>query len=528
MGHRDTIPGVLLATAVDHRDVPALVGPDGGLTYAELADVALRVAAGLVDLGLAPGDRVGIWAPNSPAWAVASHAVHLAAGVVVPLDTRTPVAGIDELLARCPCRVVIAADEFLGVRMADAVAGLGRTETVVRVRPGGGGAAGSGGTVVWDDLVSFRGRTGHAAVTDRVAELTPDTISHVQLTSGTTGRPKGVLLRHGAMVRTTRAWVEVVGLRAGDRYPVTSPCSHIGGHKTGLLAAAIAGATVVPYPLVDVARLADELATGDLGLLQGPPAMFATLLREVERRGATGSVRAAVTGAAVVPPEIVEAIRGRLGARAVHTAYGISEATGVCTITRVDDPPEVVAGTAGRPIPGVRLRVVDPDGRDLPYGEVGELLVTGDGLMAGYLDDPVATAAAVQDGWLRTGDLAVVTERGDLRIVDRLKDLVIVGGFNVYPAQVERVLESHPSVREAAVIGRPDDRLGEVPHAYVVPEQGGVDVDAVLAWCRERLANTKVPRSVTVVASLPRNTAGKLDKPSLRQAVSPPGPSPSG
>ncbi|WP_165503361.1 AMP-binding protein, partial [Actinomadura fibrosa] len=332
-----------------------------------------------------------------------------------------------------------------------------------------------------------------------------DTISHVQYTSGTTGRPKGVLLRHGGLVATTRSWVEITGLRAGDRYPVVAPFAHVGGHKTGLLASAVAGATALPVARFDAAELAAACAGGGVTFLQGPPAMYRALL--AEGLPPSHAVRVAVTGAASVPADLVRGLRETLGIRTVLTAYGITEAGGVCTMTRATDPPEAAVRTAGRAIPGVRVRIGGTGGP-------GEILVQGPGLMAGYLDDPDATAGALRDGWLRTGDVGVLDEHGRLRVVDRLTDVVIVGGLNVYPAEVERVLTEHPAVRAAAVVGMPDDRLGEVPAAFVVPDTG--PDHEVLAFCRERLAAYKLPRALWWVDDLPLNGAGKVAKRELR------------
>jgi acyl-CoA synthetase (AMP-forming)/AMP-acid ligase II len=225
-----------------------------------------------------------------------------------------------------------------------------------------------------------------------------------------------------------------------------------------------------------------------------------------------------VTGASVVPTELIRRMRDELGFDSVLTAYGLTESCGYATGCRQGDPDEVVSLTSGRAIPDVEVVVVDGDDKPVPAGEPGEVLVRGYNVMVGYWEDPDATAAAVDsEGWLHTGDVGVLDDAGNLRITDRLKDMYVVGGFNAYPAEVEQVLVRHEGVSEAAVIGVPDDRLGEVGKAYVVPRAGAQPTaDELIAWCKERLAGYKVPRTVELVDALPRNATGKVDKKLLR------------
>ena len=375
------------------------------------------------------------------------------------------------------------------------------------------------GTVSWADLVRSGGSA--AEIESRLRALTPDHISHLQFTSGTTGRAKGAMLRHEPMVVTTAEWAAVVGVQPGDRYPVVSPYSHIGGHKTGLLASLLSGATVYPFATLDLDRLVATIASERATVLQGPPTMYYALIAAA-REDPDGfvSLRAGVTGGTTVPPTLIRDMLEVLGLKAVLTSYGLTETTGVCTITRHGDAVEVIAGTSGRPITGVDVAVVAPDGTALAANEQGEILVRGFNLMAGYLDDPAATDEAIRDGWLHTGDIGWIGDDGNLRIVDRLKDMIIVGGLNAYPAEIERVLLEHPDVEQAAVVGVADERLGEVPAAYVVANDDFDDAPgALLAFCRERLANFKMPRHVWRVDTLPLNSAGKVQKPELRDDV---------
>jgi len=437
---------------------------------------------------------------------VADLAVLAAGGVVVPLNHRYRLAEVADIVERADCGIVLAD----GGSPAEEAATLDRRR-VLRL---------TGGT---PPAVPRFADLRAVATAPRLQDppVRPDDVSHIQFTSGTTGRPKGALLVHRAIVVTTARWIDVVGLRPGDRYPVVAPFSHIGGHKTGIVACLLAGATLRPMPALDLDRMAELVAAGAVSVLQGPPAMLLPLLDRVEEGGIdTSSVRVVVTGAAAVPPDLVHRLRRVLGVADVVTAYGLTEATGVCTMTRRGDPVPTVATTCGRPIDGVEVRVVDPGGLAVAPGQAGEVEVRGDGVMAGYLDDPAATAEVLAAGWLRTGDVGTLDDAGNLSIVDRLKDMVVVGGLNVYPAEVEQVLGSHPAVAQAAVVGEPHPTMGEVPVAFVVPATGmALEEDELLEHCRRRLAPFKVPRRMVEAAALPHNAAGKVDKKALRASL---------
>jgi HIP---CoA ligase len=508
-----TIPGALERSAVTHAGQPALIGPDGTLAFDELETLTREAAGAMIGFGLRPGDRVALWAPNSLDWAVASLAVLYAGGAVVPINARYTRHEASELVARAGCRLIVADGPGQGRHLAEEATAFGSGIPVVAFGPQPGPA-----DAQWSAFAASGGSNAPSALDRRLAGLRPEDVSHVQYTSGTTGEPKGAMLCHRAMVETTREWAGVVGLTAGDRYPVVSPFSHISGHKTGLLACLVTGAAALPLATLvidDFARLVDEER---VNVVQGPPTLFHSLIDRARGDvGAFASLRVGVTGAAVIPPSLVRDMYEVLHLDRVVTAYGLTESTGVCTMTRGGDAVEVVAETSGRPIPGVGVRIVDGDGKTVGAGEIGEIQVEGVGVMLGYLGDPEATAATVSDGWLATGDLGWVGEDTNLRIVDRLKDMVVVGGFNVYPAEIEKVLLEHPAVSQAAVVGLPDARMGEVPAAFVVAQPGAdADVARLIEHCAERLAKFKVPRSLWLVEGLPLNAVGKVAKPDLR------------
>jgi HIP---CoA ligase len=525
-----TIPGVLERGVAAHPSGTAIVAGLGArLTYEELGDRVRVAARALLDLGVEAGARVALWAPNSPDWVVASFASASIGAALVPLNTRWHLSEVLEVVERADCAAWLVADEFLGTPMAGPARDAWNGPVVALRGEPGREAAGASGEPTWDDLLDRRDLPPDAALDARLRALTPDTISHVQFTSGTTGRPKGVVLAHGPMVSTTLAWAGIVGLGPTDRSPVVSPMSHIGGHKTGTLAAVVAGAASLPVARFDAVALLDLVEAEGVTVLQGPPTMFASLLDVVDATGRPPrTLRVAVTGSAVIPPALLRRMFDTLGLEQVHAGYGLTEATGVCTITRADDPLDLVAESSGRPVDGVDVRIVDGDHETLPAGERGQILVRGPGVMRGYLDDPDATRDAIltipEAGagpggrWLATGDVGWVDTAGNLRIVDRITDMIIVGGFNTSPAEIERVIEAHPAVAQVAVVGVPHPRLGEAPAAFVVAAAGAVpDEVALLAWATERLANYKVPRHVWFVDELPLNAVAKIDKVALAE-----------
>ena len=344
-------------------------------------------------------------------------------------------------------------------------------------------------------------------------------MSDIIFTSGTTGAPKGAMLRHGASVRLYDAWSDVVGLRHGDRYLLIYPLFHTAGLKSGLLASLLKGATLLPHLVFDPATVMSLVQAERVTMLPGPPAIYQTILNTDVSEYDLSSLRLAVTGAAVVPVELVVKLREELGFDSVVTGYGLTETTGTVAMCRHDDDPEIIAHTSGRPLDGIEMKIVDADGNELPTGEQGEIVTRGYQVMIGYFDNPEATAETVDaDGWLHTGDVGYVDAQNNVTITDRIKDMFIVGGFNAYPAEIEGLMLEHPDLAQVAIVGVPDERMGEVGMAFVVPTAGHtVDRDEVLAWAREHMANFKAPRYLEVVDALPLNASGKVLKFELRQ-----------
>jgi acyl-CoA synthetase (AMP-forming)/AMP-acid ligase II len=519
-----TIPHVVQADAERFGDDEALVDGDVRLTYADLWAAARRAAAGFVAAGVRPGDRVAMWAPNIWEWPVALIGLHAAGAAVVPLNTRYKGAEAAYILDKSRARLLVTIDGFLGSDYVTMLDGhdLEHLEQIVVLRPQQADEP-APLMVSWDDFLGAGAAAGtdHDAEVDRrLAALGADDLSDIMFTSGTTGAPKGVMATHGQSVRAYAEWARLVGLRRGDRYLVISPFFHSFGYKAGIVASLATGATMVPQAVFDVPTAMRNVADHQITMLPGPPAIYQTILNHPDLAGFDlTSLRLAVTGAAAVPVSLVERMKTDLGFETVLTAYGLTEATGFVTSCRAEDDAETIATTSGRAIEDVEVRIVDDDGHALAPGEPGEIVVRGYNVMSGYFEDAEQTAATIDaDGWLHTGDVGTLDERGYVRITDRKKDMYIVGGFNAYPAEIENLLSAHEAVAQVAVIGVPDQRLGEVGMAFVVPASGRtVDPDELIAWARERMANYKAPSSVRVVEALPLNPAGKVLKYELRQ-----------
>ncbi|AMO62494.1 acyl-CoA synthetase (AMP-forming)/AMP-acid ligase II [Mycolicibacterium phlei] len=481
----DTIPEMVLSAADRFGDAEAVVdyGADGAdgplrLSFVELVH-RIRCAAGaFADLGIAKGERVAIWAPNCAEWIIAAFGLLTAGGVLVPVNTRFKPDEAADIITRSGAKAVLVQKGFLGLDYS--------------------GPAGVPVIDLKSDFLSS-GSPFERAVTG-------DDIADVIFTSGTTGRPKGAMMNHRQTLRAYEEWATLADLREGDRYLMINPYFHTFGLKAGLVASFLRGATMLPMAAFDLDRTVDIVERERITMLPGPPTLYHSLLT-VPDKDRLASLRAGVTGAADIPVELIRRVRDELPFRSLMTGYGLTEAGNV-TLSRPGDSAEDVATTAGLPCDGVEVRIADD----------GEVLVRGYNVMQGYLDDPKATAEAIDaDGFLHTGDLGEFTESGRLRIVGRKKDMFIVGGFNAYPAEIEGFLLEHPAVAQAAVIGVPDERMGQVGKAFIVRKDGhDLTAEELIEWSRGRMAGYKVPRSVEFLTELPLNATGKVMKDRLR------------
>jgi acyl-CoA synthetase (AMP-forming)/AMP-acid ligase II len=501
----DTIPAVLRRVARDFGAATAVVDGDVRLTFTQLLDEVRDHAAFLLARGVQPGDRVAVWAPNTHHWVVAALGAHYAGATLVPVNTRYTGHEAADILDRTDAVALVLIGPFLGAdRLAQlrAAAELPKLTTIVWIRTDDSPVP--EGVIEWDQRTH---KVDASAVDARADAVKPDDVSDILFTSGTTGRSKGVLTAHRQVVDVARAWGECGEVDQHDRYLIVNPFFHSFGYKAGIVVCLLTGATIVPMAIYDVDEALRLIADERVTVLPGAPTIYQMMLDHPQRaKYDLSSLRFAVTGAAVVPVALVERMQSEMGFDIVLTAFGMTEAV-VVTMCRRSDPPELVARTCGRAVAGFELQI----------GEQDELLLRGPNVMLGYLDDPDATAGAIDaDGWLHTGDVGALDADGYLTITDRLKDMYISGGFNVYPAEVEQTLARLDGVADVAVIGLPDERLGEVGLALIV-RNGDIDNDAVTSFCRERLANFKVPRRVEFVDALPRNPSGKVLKTTLRK-----------
>ena len=520
----ETIPGAIWESIAARPDAEAVVEPERRVTYGELGELVRTATRAMIGAGVGPGDRVAIWAPNSRGWIVAALGAQCAGAALVPINTRFKGDEAAWLLTASKAPLLVTTVGFLDTDTVGMLAPAGPLPDLQRIVLLEGSHpvkdAPEGVEVgSWADFLALGDAVGEGTADERRDSVRPSDASDVLFTSGTTGRPKGVVMSHAQTVRLFREWTTFAGLEPGDRYLIVNPFFHMFGYKAGWLASLMRGATIFPVPVFDVPAVLALAERERVTFLPGPPTLYRSILDDPERGSFDlSSLRVAITGAADIPVTLIEEMRAELPFRSILVGYGLTEA-GTCTGSHPEDDAETIATTVGRAMPGFEIVIADADGAELPRGETGELLVRGYGVMQGYLDDPEATAAVIDArGFLHTGDLATMDERGIVRIVGRLKDMILVGGFNVYPAEVENALIAHEAIGQVAVVGLPDARMGEVPVAYVVPAAGAeVDGDSIVAWARERLANYKVPRHVVSAAELPVNATGKVVKQELRE-----------
>jgi acyl-CoA synthetase (AMP-forming)/AMP-acid ligase II len=507
-----SIPALAQWAATRFGDAEAVVDGDTRLTFRQLGARALQATRAAMAQGIQPGDRVAILAPNSWEWIVAALGALGAGAWLVPINTRFRGEEAAYVLDRADAASLFTVRGFLGTdsvaMLRDAAPDLRCIDHVVLLS---GPVADE---LTFDDFLRAGDAVGEGDATARIGALGPGDVADVIFTSGTTGRPKGVMLEHGASLRAFDQWARRFGLREGDRYLIVNPFSHCFGYKAGWMACLQQGATALPLATLDVERLLELVASERVSALPGPPALFTSLLDAHAGDADSSSLRIGFVGASTVPPELLRRIRAELSFEALTTGYGLTECTAMVSITRPDDEPERTAyWNGGYPLDGIEVAIADDH----------EILVRGFNVMRGYYEDPEATALAVDaDGWLHTGDIGMRDDDGALRISDRKKDIYISGGFNVSPAEVENLLLGFDAISQVAVVGMPDERLGEVGVAFVVTRPGTTTTpDEIIAWAREHIANYKVPRRVEVVTELPLNASGKVLKGDLRARLVP-------
>jgi fatty-acyl-CoA synthase len=514
----ETIGANLARAVAEHGDREALVdhASQRRWTYAELARDAETCALGLAALGVTKGDRVGIWAPNCPEWVLVQYATARLGAILVNINPAYRSHELAYVLKQSGMRTIVAVPEFKGSSYADMIDEV-RSDCpdLVEVVLIGEGS--------WDDLMTA-GASGDAqALREGEATLTADDPINIQYTSGTTGFPKGATLSHRNILNNGYHVGELIDYTEHDRICIPVPFYHCFGMVMGNLAATSHGATmVIPAPAFDPAATLDAVAAERCTSLYGVPTMFIAMLNEPNLDDLDlSALRTGIMAGSPCPVEVMKQVISRMGAEDVSICYGMTETSPVSMQTRTDDSVERRVSTVGRVHPHLEVKIVDPlTGATLPRGETGEFCTRGYSVMLGYWDEPKKTAEAIDDDhWMHTGDLALMDDDGYVNITGRIKDMVIRGGENIYPREIEEFLLTHGDVLDAQVIGVPDERYGEELMAWVRMREGAepLDADTVREFCTGKLAHYKVPRYVHVVDDFPMTVTGKVRKVEMRE-----------
>lgn len=499
-----TIGSVLRDTAARQPQAWAVIDGDDPSgrrwTYRQLLADAERIAAGLLSR-FKPGERVALWGPSSPEWLEIEYGAALAGIGVVTVNPGLKAEELHYVLCQSNAVGIILVDEFRGNPMRQWLEQI--TGSLPQLRA-------DLPLVAWQSW---------AKTPDEHAEwpnVQPDDVVQIHFTSGTTGRPKGAMLHHRGVTNNMRFHKDRLGLVPGDIFLNPTPMFHVGGAVLANLTSLAAGACLVPVQRFDPAQVLDLIPELDVNAMIGVPTMYIDLLAEHARRPRRAeSLRVVMVGGALASPDLITSLQTRFGA-SVRNVYGQTECGSIIATTVGDDTVADIAETVGRPMPRIEVKVVDRDGAVVPCGEPGELCVRGYEVMHGYCDMPMETKEALdEDGWLRTGDVCTADERGYLRIVSRVKEMIIRGGENIFPAEIEDVLRRHPAVADVAVVGVPDGRLGEVVGAAVRLD-GTATEEELRLFATGLLSREKVPQHWRIVDAFPLTASGKVRKQDLK------------
>jgi long-chain acyl-CoA synthetase len=492
------LSSLLTNTADEYPDRPAIRLDDLVLTYAQLRDAAGRAAALLASLGVEPGDRIGLMLPNIPAFPVAFYGALAAGAIVVPMNPLLKSREVAYYLGDSGAKVVVA------WQAAAAEAAKG--------------AADAGAQVVQVDDADLSSRLDGLSPVSSWADAAGDDDAVILYTSGTTGKPKGAELTHDNLTRNASLTARtLLKNSSGDVMMGCLPLFHVFGLTCGLNGTVSVGGTLTLLPRFDPGKALQIIERDRVTIFEGVPTMYSAMLHhQGDPRPDTSSLRLCISGGAAMPVEVLRNFEREFDC-IILEGYGLSETSPVASFNHPDKVRK--PGSVGTPVEGVEMRLVDGDGNDVPPGEVGEIAIRGHNVMKGYWGKPEATAEAIPDGWFRTGDMGRVDSDGYYYIVDRKKEMIIRGGFNVYPREIEEVLHEHPAVAEAAVVGLPHPELGEDVGAAVALKPGASATgDELRAFVKERVAAYKYPRHVWLVDELPKGPTGKI----LRREVRPP------
>ncbi len=523
-----TIPGLLQDAVVHHGDREALVFPDYRLTYAEMGQAVDALAAGFLALGLEKGDRLGIWSPNRLEWVLTQFATARIGVVLVNINPAYRLSELEYALNLVGCKALVLARSFkssdylqlirtLAPELDTSKPGALRAEKLPDLRHVilMGETTDTKGVWSFDDISSLAGPDMHARIAEIDATLHPDDAINIQFTSGTTGQPKGATLSHANIINNSRFVMDRIKITEHDKLALPVPLYHCFGMAMGVMGAVNKGAAMVfTGEAFDAAKTLDVVAAERCTSLYGVPTMFVQMLQDLEVKPRDlSSLRTGIMAGSPCPVKVMKQVNDRMNMGEVTICYGMTETSPVSIQSFVDDSVAQRCETVGRVHPHLEVKIVDEAGQIVPVGTQGELCTKGYSVMKGYWNDPHRTQDAIRDGWMHTGDLAVFDEAGFCTITGRVKDMIIRGGENIYPREIEEFLFAHPQVSEVQVFGIPDERLGEVVCAWVVPAPNTkISAEDLRAFCQEQIAHFKIPAHFRIVEELPMTITGKPQK----------------
>jgi fatty-acyl-CoA synthase len=524
-----------IAARFPHRQ--ALVARHQGVcwTYGEYLCEIEKLARGLLALGIRPGDRVGIWAPNCYEWCLAQFATAKIGAILVCVNPAYRVFELEYALSKSGCRAIIAAQQFKSSRYLDMLAKLApelascapgrlraqrlpQLEIVIRL-----GEETTPGMFNFTSVCQMGGERERSQLHQVQASLSPQDVINIQFTSGTTGNPKGAALTHHNILNNANQVAAGMRLSENDVLCIPVPMYHCFGMVLGKLACVTRGAAAVfPSEAFEPRAVLEAVEAERCTALHGVPTMFIAELEHPDFAGYDlSSLRTGIMAGAPCPVEVMKKVIARMHMDEVLIAYGQTECSPVNHMTRADDPLEKRVKTVGRAGPHLEVKIVGEDGQVVPVGEKGDICARGYAVMKGYWEDPERTADTVDaEGWLHSGDLGVMDEEGYVAVVGRLKDMIIRGGENIYPREVEEFLFTHPDIQDAKVIGVPDEKYGEAVCAWVQLREGAqLSEDGIREYCKEHIAYFKVPRYIRLVREFPMTVTGKVQKFKMREAM---------
>ncbi|WP_035187363.1 AMP-binding protein [Alteribacter aurantiacus] len=530
-----TVGKVLQDVASSKPDREALVYPERGLrlTYEEFDQSCQKVAKGLMKIGIERGEHVAIWATNKPEWVTTQFATGKMGAVLVTVNTNYRTAEMEFLLKQSDATTLILMDDHQGTSFLDML-----YDVAPELRECEPGQLQSErlpflknvitmshdrhpGVWSWSDLLALGEEVSDSELEERTSSLEPDDVINMQYTSGTTGFPKGVMLTHSNLINNARNIAECMNLTSEDRMCIPVPFFHCFGCVLGTLACVSVGATMVPveeFKPSDVLKAVDQ---EKCTVLHGVPTMFIKELNEKDLASYDFSaLRTGIMAGSNCPVEVMKGVMEKMGAGEMTIAYGQTESSPVITQTRVHDSLERKTETVGRALPNVEVKIVHPGtNEEVPRGQQGELITKGYHVMKGYYKDPVATSQVIsEDGWLKTGDLAVMDEEGYVKVTGRLRDMIIRGGENIYPREIEEFLYQHPKVLDIQIVGVPDEKYGEEVSAWIILKDGETaTADEIRNYFSGKIAKYKIPRYIEFVDEYPMTASGKIQKFRLKE-----------